>query len=143
MSLLSDILGKIGGGLTSEGAKASSLASSPKATSGQAGVGALIDVAVNFGVGFLTKKSIDKKTEEMLKKMANLDAESAERLRKKLSESATEVAKTQVLFEFIQEEKEKELIAQRNKSRILPLIGLGVGVVLISLVFYKLKKQNG
>jgi len=104
---------------------------------------ALASVAIEFGVGYLTSKSINKSTQEMLEKMANLDAEQSEKLKKLIKDSITEVAKTQVIFEFIKEEKEKELIAQRKKSRILPLIGLGVGVILLGLVFYKLHKQNG
>jgi len=103
----------------------------------------LVSVAVDFGVGYLTKKSIDKSTKETLEKMANLDAKQAEKLKKLISESVTEVAKTQVIFEFLEAEKEKELVAERKKKRIIPLIGLGIGVVLISLVFYKLHEQNG
>jgi hypothetical protein len=67
----------------------------------------------------------------------------AEKLKNLLNASLTEVAKTQVIIEFLDAEKIKKLNADTKKKRILPLIGLGFGVVLLGLIFYKLHKQNG
>lgn len=108
-----------------------------------AGWSALIDVAVNFGVGYLTAQGEKRKNEELLKKMAQLDKKQAEELKKRINEALTEVAKTQVIIEFLNEEKIKQLEAESKRKRILPLIGLGFGVVLLGLIFYKLSKRNG
>ena len=107
-----------------------------------AGVSALIDVAVNFGVGYLTSKSINRENEKLLKRMAELDKQQEEKLKKLIEESATELAKTKVIYEFLAEEDAKKLEAQRKRERLLPIIGLGFGVILLGLVFYKLHKQN-
>lgn len=105
--------------------------------------GALIEVGISFGVGYLTAKSEGRKNEAFLQKMAELDVAQAEKLKKLISESATETAKTKVIIDFLNQEDIKKLEAERKKKRILPLIGLGVTVVLLGIVFYKLNKQNG
>jgi hypothetical protein len=140
MSLLNDLLGTIGGGLMTEGGKA--VKGSPTQSAGSAGLGVLIDVAINFGVSYLTAKGEKRKNEQLLKRMAELDDKQAEKLKKLIAESATEMAKTKVIFDFLAEEDAKKLEAQRKRERILPIIGLGFGVVLLGLIFYKLHKQN-
>ena len=134
---LDGFLGNIGSGLMSLGAK--SVKSTP--TKG-AGWSALIDVAINFGVGYLTASSEKRKNEKLLQRMAELDEKQAEKLKNLIAESATEIAKTKVIFDFLAEEDVKKLEAQRKRERLLPIIGLGFGVILIGLIFYKLHKQN-
>jgi hypothetical protein len=139
---LNDILGTIGSGLMSSGAKsvkgsASSLSSSTQAWS------ALIDVAINFGVSYLTAKGEGRKNEKLLRQMAELDAQSAEKLKGLISASVNELAKTQVIIEFLNAENIKKLEAERKKKRIIGLAVLGFGAVLLGLIFYKLHKQNG
>ena len=124
----------------SEGGK--SVKGSPTQSAGSAGLGVLIDVAINFGVSYLTAQGEKRKNEQLLQRMAELDNKQAEKLKKLISESATELAKTKVIFDFLAEEDAKKLEAQRKRERILPIIGLGFGVILIGLIFYKLYKQN-
>jgi hypothetical protein len=132
-----DFLSNLGSGLMSQGAK--SVKGTP--TKG-AGWSALIDVAINFGVSYLTAKSENRKNEELLQRMAELDNQQAEKLKKLIAESATELAKTKAIFDFLAEEDAKKLEAQRKRERILPIIGLGFGAILLGLIFYKLHKQN-
>lgn len=106
------------------------------------GVSSLITTAVDFGVQYLYAQKENKRNEELLQAMAELDAKQAEKLKKLLSDSATEVAKTAVIIEFLNQEKIKKLEDKSKKDRILPLIGLGFGVILLSLIFYKLHKQS-
>jgi len=103
----------------------------------------LVGVAVDFGIQYLTAKGENKKNSELLQSISDLDAQEAEKLKNLLNASLTEVAKTQVIIEFLNAEKIKQLDADAKKKRILPLIGLGFGVVLLGLIFYKLHKQNG
>lgn len=103
----------------------------------------LVSVAVDFGVQYITAQGENDKNKELLQQLAELDAQSAEKLKKLLSESINEKAKTQVMFDFLNAEKIKKLEAERKKKLILPYIGLGVGVILLGLIFYKLHKQNG
>lgn len=110
---------------------------------GGAGWGELVKVGVEFGVGYLTAKQENKKNEELLQRMAELDAQQAEKLKKLITESVTETAKTKVIFDFIAEEDAKKLANQTKKERMLPLIGLGFGIILLGIIFYKLNKQNG
>ena len=135
-----DLLEKLGSGLMSQGGK--SVSGSATQSGGSQGLGALIDVAINFGVSYLTAKGEKTKNEQLLKKMAELDENQAEKLKKLIVESTTEIAKTKVIFDFLAEEDAKKLEAQRKKERILPIVGLGFGVILIGLIFYKLHKQN-
>jgi hypothetical protein len=137
---LNSLFGNIGSGLMTEGGKA--IKGSPTQSAGSASLGVLIDVAINFGVSYLTAKSENKKNEELLKRMAELDEQQAEKLKKLIAESATELAKTKVIFDFLAEEDAKKLEVQRKRERILPIIGLGFGVILLGLIFYKLHKQN-
>lgn len=115
----------------------------PKSGGGLGGWDALINVAVDFGVQYMTAQSEKKKNEEFLRKMAELDNQQAEKLKKLISDASGEIAKTKAIIDFLNQEEVKKLEAQRKKERMLPLIGLGVGVVLLVIVFYKLKKQNG
>jgi hypothetical protein len=140
MGFWNDLLGTIGGGLMTQGAK--SVKGSPTQSAGSAGLSALIDTAINFGVGYLTAKSENRKNEELLRRMAELDEKQAEKLKKLIAESATELAKTKVIFDFLAEEDAKKLEAQRKRERLLPIIGLGFGAILLGLIFYKLHKQN-
>jgi hypothetical protein len=110
---------------------------------GGAGWTELVGVAVEFGVGYLTAKNLNEENKKLLQQMAELDAQSAENLKKALNASLTEVAKTQVIYEFLNAKKIKELEEDTKRKRILPLIGLGVGVVVLALIFYKLHRQNG
>lgn len=103
----------------------------------------LIGVAVDFGISYLTSKEEGRKNEELLQRIAELDSQSAEKLKKAINATITNSAKTQVILEFINAKKIKELEAETKKKRILPLIGLGVGVVVLALILYKLHKQNG
>jgi Tfp pilus assembly protein PilN len=122
--------------------KFSNASGTPTQSGGSAGLSVLIDVAINFGVSYLSAKSENRKNEQLLKRMAELDDKQAEKLKKLIQESATELAKTKVIFDFLAEEDAKKLEAQRKKERILPIIGLCFGVILFGLVFYKLHKQN-
>jgi len=106
------------------------------------GVSALITTAVDFGVQYLYSQKENKRNEELLKAMAELDVQQAEKLKKMLKDSATEVAKTAVIIEFLNEANIKKLEDKTKKDRILPLIGLGFGIILLSLIFYKLNKQS-
>ena len=103
----------------------------------------LVGVAVDFGIQYITAKGENKKNEELLQRISELDAQEADKLKKLLNDSVTEVAKTQVIIDFLNAKKIKDLEAESKKKRILPLIGLGFGVVLLGLIFYKLHKQNG
>jgi hypothetical protein len=132
---INDLLGTAGGILQGQGTKG--------ATAGiSGGVTALVDVAVQFGVGYLTAQGEKRKNEELLKRMAELDEKQADKLKKLINESATELAKTKVIFDFLAQEDAKKLETERKRERILPLIGLGFGVILLGLIFYKLNKQN-
>jgi hypothetical protein len=106
------------------------------------GISSLITTAVDFGVQYLYAQKENKRNEELLQAMAELDAQQAERLKKMLKDSVTEVAKTAVIIEFLNEENIKKLEDKSKKDRILPLIGLGFGIILLSLIFYKLNKQS-
>jgi Tfp pilus assembly protein PilN len=106
------------------------------------GVSSLISTAIDFGVQYLYAQKEKEKNEELLQRMAELDAQQAEKLKKMLSDANTEVAKTAVIIEFLNNEKIKKLEDKTKKDRILPLIGLGFGIVLLSLIFYKLNKQS-
>jgi hypothetical protein len=105
--------------------------------------GALIEVGVGLVVGGATKKSIEKKNAEFIEKIKRLNAEQEQRLQKLLLENSTQMSKARALIDFLNKEEIAELGTQTKKDRILPLIGLGVAVVLLAIVFYKLKKQNG
>jgi hypothetical protein len=102
----------------------------------------LVGVGIDFGVQYLTAKGENKKNQELLERMAELDAQEAEKLKKLISDSATEVAKTAVIIQFLNESEIKKLEDKSKKDRILPYIGLGFGVILLSLIFYKLNKQS-
>lgn len=108
-----------------------------------AGTSALIDVAIQFGVAFMTAKGEKRKNEELLKKLAELDKQQAEKLKQRLDEVFTEMAKTQVIIEFLNEEKIKQLEVERKRKRTLSLVALGFGGVLLGMIFYKLSKKNG
>jgi hypothetical protein len=122
---------------------ASSSSASSSGGSGLSNYATLISTALDFGVSFITAKGIKKDNEAFLRRMANLENEQAEKLKKLINQSATEVAKTRVIFEFLAEEDRKKLEAETKKAKILPLIGLGIGVILLGIVFYKLNEQNG
>ncbi len=103
---------------------------------------ALIDVAAQFGIGFLTSKSIKKKEEELLKEIAKLNAKQAEELKAKILSATTENAKIEVIIAFLNEQKIKKLQEETRRKRLLPLIGLGFGLLLVTVlvVGYKIKK---
>lgn len=109
---------------------------------GLGGWSELISVGVDFGVQYLTAQKENKRNEELLQRMAELDVQQAEKLKKLLKDSATEVAKTAVIIQFLNEVEIKKLEDKSKKDRILPLIGLGFGIILLSLIFYKLNKQS-
>jgi L-aminopeptidase/D-esterase-like protein len=128
------------------GAGSGASAGASSGSSGGGGLGswsALIEVGINFGVSYLTAKSEGRKNEAFLKKMAELDTAQAEKLKKIISESATENAKTKAIIDFLNEEDIKKLEAERKRKKTFLLIGLGFTVVLLGIVFYKLNKQNG
>ena len=103
----------------------------------------LVGVTAKLGIQYLTKQKENKKNIELAQRVAELDAQEADKLKKILDASTTEVAKTQAIIDYLNAKKIKDLEADTKKKRILPLIGLGFGVVLLGLIFYKLHKQNG
>ena len=106
------------------------------------GVSSLISTAIDFGVQYLYAQKEKAKNVELLQRMAELDVQQAEKLKKMLSDAVTEVAKTAVIIDFLNQEEIKKLEDKSKKDRILPLIGLGFGIILLSLIFYKLNKQS-
>lgn len=103
----------------------------------------LIGVAVDFGVGYLTAKDEGRKNEELLRQMSELDAQQAKKLKEILKQTSTDLEKTRVIIDFINSEKINQLQADTKKKRVLPLIGLGIGVILLGIIFFKLHKNNG
>ena len=120
----------------------SSSASSGSSSGIGSGWSTLIEVAFQFGVGYLTAQSEGKKNQALLEQMSALDAQQATKLKALLSASQDESAKTKLIFDFLNQQKVSQLEAETKKKRILPLLGLGFGVILLSLIFYKLHKQN-
>jgi len=113
---------------------------------GSGGLGnysALIGVAVDFGVQYLYAKKENKRNQELLQRLSELNEQEAEKLKKLLETSFGEVAKTQVILEFLNEGKIKDLKDETTKNRTIAFIVLGVGVVVLGLIFYKLNRQNG
>jgi hypothetical protein len=104
---------------------------------------ALISVAVDFGVQYLYAKKENKRNQELLKRLSELNVQEAEKLKKLLETSYDEIAKTQVIIEFVNNKKIKDLEDETKKKRMVSYIVLGVGVVILGLIFYKLNKQNG
>jgi hypothetical protein len=105
--------------------------------------GALAGTAVEFGVGYMFAQKEKEKNKDLLKKIAQLEKTQAEKLKQRLSEVSTEVAKTEVIIKFLNEQKIKELNVETKNKRILPLIVLSFSVVLLGLMFYKLSRKNG
>jgi hypothetical protein len=124
------------------GADAGAASSSGGLSTGTQVAGALIDIAAQFGIGFLTSKSIKKKEEELLKEIAKLNAKQAEELKAKILSATTENAKIEVIIAFLNEQKIKKLQEETRRKRLLPLIGLGFGLLLLTVlvVGYKIKK---
>ena len=110
---------------------------------GLGGWSELISVGVDFGVQYLTAQKENKRNEELLQRMAELDVKQAEELKKLLNDSLNDVAKTQVIINFLDAEKIKTLEAKTKKNRIISLIVLGVGVIAVGIILYKLNKRNG
>jgi hypothetical protein len=122
----------------------STVSTATKAKSGGLGdYSALISVAVDFGVQYLYAKKENKRNQELLQRLSELNEQEAEKLKKLLETSLGEVAKTQVILEFLNEGKIKDLKDERTKNRTIAFIVLGVAVVVLGLIFYKLNKQNG
>jgi len=119
------------------------VASAGSGASGFSSYSEIIKVGIDFGIQYLTAQSENKKNIELVRRISELNAQQSEQLKKLLSESTTQLAKTKVILEFLNDAKIKELEAETKKKRILPLIGLGFGVLLLGIIFYKLHKQNG
>jgi hypothetical protein len=103
----------------------------------------LISTAVDFGIQYMTAKGESKKNEELLQQLSQLDKQQADKLKKILTEVATEDAKTKAVIDFLNEQKIKRLEDETKKKRILPLVGLGFMVVLLGIIFLTHKKENG
>ena len=50
--------------------------------------------------------------------------------------------RTEIINEIRKTKEIKKIEDKSKKDRILPLIGLGFGIILLSLSFYKLNKQS-
>ena len=103
----------------------------------------LASTAIVFGVSYLYADQNNKENKALLERMAQLDAQQEEKLKKELDKSLTDIAKTQVIIQFLNNENIKQIKDDTKQKRIIPLVGLGLGVVLLGLIFYKLNKQNG
>lgn len=103
----------------------------------------LVGVAVEFGLQYLSAKAENKKDRELLERLSELDNQQSEKLKKLLNNSLNEVAKTQVIIDFLNAEKINSLDEETKNKRIIPLILLGFGVILIGIILYKLNKRNG
>jgi hypothetical protein len=112
-------------------------------TSGIAGYSDVIKIVADLGIQYLYAKKEKKKYEELIQRISELNTQEKEKLKKLLEKSLNEVAKTQVIIEFLNEKKINDLEAETKKKRIVSLIALGIGVIIMGLMFYKLNKQNG
>ena len=110
---------------------------------GGAGYAEVAKIAIDLGVQYLYAKKENKRNQELLQRLSELNEQEAEKLKKLLATSYSEVAKTQVIIEFLNDKKIQDLQEETKKKRTKSLIVLGVGVVALALIFYKLKRQNG
>lgn len=102
----------------------------------------LVSVGVDFGLAYFGAKSENKKDRELLERLAELDTQEAEKLKEILKNSLNDVAKTEVTIKFLDAQKIKKLEAETKHKRTLSLIILGVGVISIIVILYKLKNRN-
>lgn len=110
---------------------------------GIGGYGEVIKIVADLGIQYLYAKKENKRDQELIKRLSELNVQEAEKLKKLLENSYNEVAKTQVIIEFLNDKKIQDLEAETKKKRTISLIVLGVGVVILGLIFYKLNRQNG
>jgi hypothetical protein len=110
---------------------------------GIGGYGAIISLVADLGIQYLYAKKDNKRNQELLQRLSELNEQEAEKLKKLLETSLGEVAKTQVILEFLNEKKIQDLQDETKKKRTISYIVFGVGVVVLGLIFFKLNRQNG
>ena len=101
-----------------------------------------VGMGIKFGVGYLFSSSDKRKTEEVVNQLKALsDAQQAE-LKAKLDAVKQENEKTKILFDYLNEIKQKNREKQLKNKRIVMGAFLGIAAIGVVLVFLKLKSKK-
>lgn len=102
-----------------------------------------ISLAIQLGVGYVFGKQNAKKNKELENRLLALNQIQINELEQKLNAVNTELKKTEILYQYLNKVDFENRKKQLNKQRINLILSLGVGVIVLILIFNKLKNKNG
>jgi hypothetical protein len=137
MGLFDGVLGGVKSGVSGVGSSA---------TSGAKGVGAgmgeqAIAMVAGMIVQYAFASSIKKDQKRFEQEIAKLDEKKQLELLTKVQQVQTELERQNIVFQYIDKARIEELKTQGKKQRTYIYLGLGIGVLLYSLMILKLKKR--
>lgn len=90
-----------------------------------------------------TQKGQEKRNEALQKELQGLNESKIKDLEKKLLSASSELEREKVFVEYLSEQKGKGLLENVNKNKYIMFTGVGIGIIVLTLLLYKISNRNG
>ena len=90
-----------------------------------------------------TQKGQEKRNEALQKELQGLNESKIKDLEKKLLSATSELEREKVFVEYLSEQKGMGLLENVNKNKYIMFTGVGIGIVVLTLLLYKISNRNG
>lgn len=108
---------------------------------GLGGYSAIITLVATTIVQYAFASSMKKDQKRFEQEISKLDEKKQLELLAKVQQVQTELERQNIVFQYIDKARIEELKTQGKKQRTYIYLGLGIGVLLYSLMLLKLKKR--
>jgi hypothetical protein len=90
-----------------------------------------------------TQKGQEKRNEALQKELQGLNESKIKDLEKKLLSATSELEREKVFVEYLSEQKGMGLLENVNKNKYIMFTGVGIGIIVLTLLLYKISNRNG
>lgn len=90
-----------------------------------------------------TAEGQQKRNEALQKQLQSLDQSKIKDLEKRLLSVTSELEREKIFVAYLSEQKGKALLENVNKNKYIMFAGVGIGIIVLTLLLYKLSNRNG
>ena len=103
----------------------------------------VIGMVAGYMIADNAKKGEEKRNEALKKQLESLNESKIKELEKKLLSVSSELEREKILLAYLSEQKGKALLENVNKNKYIMFTGVGIGIIVLTLLLYKISNRNG
>ena len=103
----------------------------------------VIGMVAGYVIAENTKKGEQRKNKDLQKQLQELNESKIKELEKKLLSVSSELQRQKIFVEYLSEQKGNALLENVNKNKYIMFTGVGIGIIVLTLLLYKISNRNG